>query len=491
MEDGFQIQCFTCGNWFTSTDLRVCLDGYIPYMTNYEYTCQSCGPEEGLTKKPASFIQVGITVLANLTLQHMLSEPPRRFFSLDDEIIPFVWDNWDNICTKRSRAGNWKNNLASKLANETRIFCEKKEGSNEYGLVDQDLTNISPRRYESKTVPTKGVGSKIKRKATDNSQAPAATKKSKGDGGVSSRAMSHGYPLEHPYNKDGYRYILAEKDPHATLELQPEDMAGRPIPPELYRSWLSTKVLLALHDRAPQLKIAENRLTVTGDKGYCMVRATHGVSAGTWFYEVHIDDLDSVPDSAVRLGWSQGLGNLQAPCGYDKLSYSWRSKYGTRFHQSKGKHYSDAFTTGDTLGFLIHLPRKGYTGQQLPSDHKDKALIKFKNFFYFEEKDDLVEEFEKGLKTLPGSYITFYKNGEPQGTAWSDLFAGVYYPALSLYKGVTVTANFGPDFKCPPKDVKYNSLSESAEITVIDQIIAEMLFHVENILDRDSPPFNN
>lgn len=26
---------------------------------------------------------------------------------------------------------------------------------------------------------------------------------------------AHGYPLEHPYNKDGYRYILAEPDPHA------------------------------------------------------------------------------------------------------------------------------------------------------------------------------------------------------------------------------------------------------------------------------------
>ena len=25
-------------------------------------------------------------------------------------------------------------------------------------------------------------------------------------------------------------------------------------------------------------------------------------------HKVHIDDLDSVPDSAVRLGWSQGLG---------------------------------------------------------------------------------------------------------------------------------------------------------------------------------------
>lgn len=26
---------------------------------------------------------------------------------------------------------------------------------------------------------------------------------------------AHGYPLDHPYNKDGYRYLLAEPDPHA------------------------------------------------------------------------------------------------------------------------------------------------------------------------------------------------------------------------------------------------------------------------------------
>lgn len=34
--------------------------------------------------------------------------------------------------------------------------------------------------------------------------------------------------------------------------------------------------LLALHDRAPQLRLSEDRLAVTGDKGYCMVRSTHG-----------------------------------------------------------------------------------------------------------------------------------------------------------------------------------------------------------------------
>jgi Set1/Ash2 histone methyltransferase complex subunit ASH2 len=50
-------------------------------------------------------------------------------------------------------------------------------------------------------------------------------------------------------------------------------------------------------------------------------------------------------------------GNLQAPCGFDKFSYSWRSKKGTVFHHSRGKHYSDeGFATGDTLGVLLHLP---------------------------------------------------------------------------------------------------------------------------------------
>ena len=30
-----------------------------------------------------------------------------------------------------------------------------------------------------------------------------------------SKVSQFGYPIEHPYNKDGYRYILAENDPHA------------------------------------------------------------------------------------------------------------------------------------------------------------------------------------------------------------------------------------------------------------------------------------
>lgn len=67
------------------------------------------------------------------------------------------------------------------------------------------------------------------------------------------------------------------------------------------------------------------------------------------------------------------VGNLQAPLGYDKFSYSWRSKKGTRFHQSIGKHYSSGYGQGDTLGFFIELPDGTETAKGLPDTYKDKV----------------------------------------------------------------------------------------------------------------------
>lgn len=57
---------------------------------------------------------------------------------------------------------------------------------------------------------------------------------------------------------------------------------------------------------APQLKISDDRLTVLGEKGYSMVRASHGVRKGAWYFEIFIDDMP--PETAARLGWSQALG---------------------------------------------------------------------------------------------------------------------------------------------------------------------------------------
>ena len=62
-------------------------------------------------------------------------------------------------------------------------------------------------------------------------------------------------------------------------------------------------------------------------EGYCMIRGTHGVKLGVWYFEVLV--LNMPENSACRIGWSQQLGNLQAPCGYDKFSYSYRSRHGT------------------------------------------------------------------------------------------------------------------------------------------------------------------
>lgn len=37
--------------------------------------------------------------------------------------------------------------------------------------------------------------------------------------------------------------------------------------------------------------------------------------------------MEEMPESsATRLGWAQEYANLQAPLGYDKFGYSWRSR---------------------------------------------------------------------------------------------------------------------------------------------------------------------
>lgn len=75
-----------------------------------------------------------------------------------------------------------------------------------------------------------------------------------------------------------------------------KSILGKPIPGHLYRTFIENECLLSLNDRgeigsyliifflnfisllAQQLKLNDDRLTVTGDKGYCSVRSTHSES---------------------------------------------------------------------------------------------------------------------------------------------------------------------------------------------------------------------
>ncbi|KAA3676207.1 Set1/Ash2 histone methyltransferase complex subunit ASH2, partial [Paragonimus westermani] len=356
-----------------------------------------------------------------------------------------------------------------------------------------------------------------------------------------------GFPLDHPFNKEGYRYILVEPDKHAsgrTLWDECEHTAGKPIPGLFYRVYLSPQVVMSVNDRANYLKLHESQLMITGDKGYCMARSTHGVHSGTWYFEATITDQPE--GSATRIGWSQMLGNLQAPCGYDKFSYSWRSRFGTVFHDSRGRHFAETgYKKDDVVGCMIHLPTTGkplvslennetkagdtsphkqslpvdgfvqstvdevsvVSGpsesgnkalfqmarsmancltssrmlvNQLPESYKDRPLIKFRNSYYFEEKDE-PSKAEKLLRVLPGSKITFFRNGECMGTAFVNIYAGLYYPAISIYRSATVSVNFGPVFRYPPpaQESAWQPMTDRLVSAAVEQTMADMLYLVE------------
>ena len=73
-----------------------------------------------------------------------------------------------------------------------------------------------------------------------------------------------------------------------------------------------------------------------------MVRATHGVHRGSYYFEVEIlrsydseqSYLQSIKSSKcaanghVRVGWSTRQGDLQAPVGFDQYSYAYRDTDG-------------------------------------------------------------------------------------------------------------------------------------------------------------------
>ena len=116
--------------------------------------------------------------------------------------------------------------------------------------------------------------------------------------------------------------------------------------------------------------------------------------------------------------------------------------------------------------------------EYLPKSYKDKPLIKFKSHFYFEEKDG-IKEATKAAKPLAGSKLTFFKNGECLGVAFSDLNKGDYYPSVSSYRNAKVRMNFGPKFRCPPKGFKFKPFSARAEQVAIEQSMADMRWFTE------------
>ncbi|XP_018790989.1 PREDICTED: set1/Ash2 histone methyltransferase complex subunit ASH2 isoform X3 [Bactrocera latifrons] len=482
-----ELLCANCSRWFHESCIGYQLGKLVPFISNYMFVCKNCSQSglEIFRKSQATIPQMCVTAIANMQ-QNALKDGKSKFlFSKDKEIIPYIEQYWEAMTTMPRRVTqSWYSTVQRSLVKEVNIlftYEENAETGAMFGLVTQDLSLIKP-NYDTMASSLTKNNRQNKRKLPGNDSGPTGKKgRPSSDITANVKLPAHGYPLEHPFNKDGYRYILAEPDPHAPFRQEfdeSSDWAGKPIPGWLYRTLVPNCVLLALHDRAPQLKVSEDRLAVTGEKGYCMVRATHSVNRGRWYFEAVVEEMPE--GAATRMGWGQEYGNLQAPLGYDKFGYSWRSRKGTRFHESHGKHYSDAYAEGDVLGFLIDLPDETDTNY-LPNTFKDRPLVKFKSHLYYEDKDK-VQETLKGLKVLPGSTIEYFKNGKSQGVAFTDIYGGSYYPTISIHKNATVAVNFGPNFKHPEvlNESKAKGMCERVEELISEQCLSDIMYLTEN-----------
>ncbi|XP_044726626.1 set1/Ash2 histone methyltransferase complex subunit ASH2 [Chrysoperla carnea] len=495
-----ELLCAVCNRWFHESCIGYQLGKLVPFMTNYVFVCKNCSPTglESFKKNQALFPQMCQTAIANLQQESVKNGSHRYTFNKDKDIISYIDYHWESMTTMPRRVTqSWHATIHKALLKDVHVLFSYEEHASEgqlFGLVNTDLTSVKP-NYEAMikggslkitdmgiqhVALQTGVKGRTAKRRLPGDTGPVNKKGRNTDLGAP-KLPAHGYPLEHPYNKDGYRYILAEPDPHAPFRQEFDespDWAGKPIPGWLYRPLAPSTVLLALHDRAPQLKISEDRLAVTGEKGYCTVRATHAVTRGVWYWEATIEEMPE--GSATRIGWGQEYANLQAPLGYDKFGYSWRSRKGTRFHESCGKHYSSGYGEGDTLGFMIILPDSSKV-KHVPNTYKDRPLVKFKSHLYYEEKDNVAESL-KNLKPLVGSQIIFFKNGVCQGVAFMDIYGGAYYPAVALHKSSTVSVNFGPTFKNAPSidEYSYRPMCEKAEESISEQSLADILYLVEN-----------
>mmetsp|Transcript_8704 Transcript_8704/g.29039 ORF Transcript_8704/g.29039 Transcript_8704/m.29039 type:complete len:349 (-) Transcript_8704:3171-4217(-) len=220
------------------------------------------------------------------------------------------------------------------------------------------------------------------------------------------------------------------------------------------------------------------RLEPGGETAYCLgghrsVRATHGVSEGTWFFELEIVDYSSSvtrgpPDMChCRVGWAMDRvpwEDMDAPIGYSLVtegddgeagfSYAYGSREGAAYHRSRGREFGSKYGNGDVIGCLIELPSKP------PSPINPKLLNVGSRYhcplwchYWIPEEPNLCQ----------GSRISFFKNGERQaGDAFVDVWQGIYYPAASFYYGGGAKANFGPTFRYPP-DEDFRPMSDCVQ----------------------------
>ncbi|KAI5019360.1 hypothetical protein ZWY2020_044248 [Hordeum vulgare] len=132
-------------------------------------------------------------------------------------------------------------------------------------------------------------------------------------------------------------------------------------------------VLLSRVYKSEKIEVSEDRLTAGSTKGYRMIRATHGVASGAWYFEVKLVHLGS--SGATRLGWATNKADMQTPVGCDSFGFRYRSVDGSKVYKAWRDEYAgEGYGEGDTLGFYISLPQGELYEPKQPDLVKHKGM---------------------------------------------------------------------------------------------------------------------
>uniref|UniRef100_A0A915MGI9 Zinc finger PHD-type domain-containing protein n=1 Tax=Meloidogyne javanica TaxID=6303 RepID=A0A915MGI9_MELJA len=322
---GLEVQCSGCKRWFHQECFKDLENfGGLPFMVSYMFCCRG-------------YSSMAVMALANMTLEYFVKQyglsnissikGPNPFFSIDQEIVQYMDKNW---IFKRGR------DAAEREANSLQISEQQIYHSlNLENFSDGPKTRGASKRKAATSNNGEGLDTKI------NLNIPLQ-KKAKMASEFATVTINGQSGIDFPFNREGYRYYLVEKDPNILNRdrfdrEEVNNTRAVQIPSHIHRIVIPQIVTLSPNDRANQLILDADNLTLTGCDGYSSVRATHSVGHGKWYFEMEF--LSQPGDSHVRVGWAQAFSPLQACIGYSKFSYSWRS-YG----RSCGVAFQNIFT---------------------------------------------------------------------------------------------------------------------------------------------------
>jgi len=222
-------------------------------------------------------------------------------------------------------------------------------------------------------------------------------------------------------------------------------------------------------DHSRGVFVSSDGCTVSGAiDGSGSIRATHGITSGTWYIE--IKPASSFPVAAGRqLGAPNQESNQDTPhcrigiaslnskidsklIGHDSNSYAYGDRYGDRIHGGEAAQYGESFTiaqpgTSDTNGGRLgaYVQRGDIIGMLIDLPPPSSAVPTGASTSAFHRKGSL----------------RFYKNGVFQGVAWSDLSVDrAWFPALSLIHGMTLQVDFNPPNHRLPAEMRQDEDEE-------------------------------